>query len=99
MAGLEFNQPLGRFRLDGEPAWLNWHVTYNYLFDRLNFHVDEERVESIDDQWEFGLALGRGSKGVKIWFLTFEHIGLAYKFSSNGRYKAISLNFRSPFTY
>ncbi len=99
MAGLEFNQPLSRFRLAGEPAWLNWHVTYNYLFDRLNFHVDEDRVESIEDQWELGLALGRGDKGIKIWFLTFEHIGLAYKFSSNGRYRAISLNFRSPFTY
>ncbi|MBT8060054.1 MAG: hypothetical protein KJO33_10685 [Gammaproteobacteria bacterium] len=99
MAGLEFNQPLGRFRIDGEPAWLNWHVTYNYLFDRLNFHVDEDRVESIEDQWELGLALGRGSKGIKLWFLTFEHIGLAYRFSSDGRYRAITVNFRSPFTY
>ena len=99
MGGLEFNQPLGRFRIDGEPAWLNWHVTYSYLFDRLNFHIDEDNVESIEDQWELGLALGRGRKGVKIWFLTFEHIGLAYRFSSNGKYKAITVNFRSPFTY
>jgi hypothetical protein len=99
MAGLEFNQPLGDFRLMGEPAWLNWHITYNYLFDRLNFHVDEDRVESIDDQWEVGLALSRGSKGVKLWFITFEHVGLAYRQSSNGKYKAITFNLRSPFTY
>jgi len=99
MAGLEFNQPLGNLKLGGEPVWLNWHVTYNYLYDRLNFHVDEDNVESIDDQWEVGLALGRGGKGVKIWFMTFEHVGLAYKWSSNGRYKAISFNLRSPFTY
>jgi hypothetical protein len=99
MAGLEFNQPLSRFKLGGNPVWLNWHVTYNYLFDRLNFHVDEERVESIEDQWEVGVALGRGQRRVKIWFLSFEHVGLSYKWSSNGRYKAISLNLRSPFTY
>ncbi len=99
MTGLEFKQPLGRFKLAGEPVWLNWHVTYNYLFDRLNFHVDEDRVESIEDQWEIGLALGRGGAGVKIWFLTFEHMGLSYKWSSNGAYKAISINLRSPFTY
>jgi hypothetical protein len=99
MAGLEFNQPLGRMQLAGEPVWLNWHVTYNYLFDRLNFHVDEERTESIEDQWEVGLALGHSGKKVKIWFMSFEHVGLSYKWSSNGRYKAISFNLRSPFTY
>ena len=99
MAGLEFNQPLGRFKLGGDPVWLNWHATYNYLFDRLNFHVDEENVESIDDQWEIGVALGKGQRKVKIWFLSFEHIGLSYKWSSNGKYKAISFNLRSPFTY
>ena len=65
----------------------------------LNFISPEDIVESIDDQWEIGLALGRGGKGVKIWFLTFEHVGLSYKFSSNGRYKAITFNLRSPFTY
>lgn len=99
MAGLEFHQPLSRFKLGGEQIWLNWHVTYNYLFDSLNFHVDEDRVETIDDQWELGLALGRGGQGMKIWFMTFEHIGLSFKTSSDGRYKAISFNLRSPFTY
>ena len=99
MAGLEFNQPMQRWKLGGEPVWLNWHVTYNYMFDRLNFHVDEDNVESISDQWELGLALGRGSKGVKIWFITFELVGLSFKWSSNGKYKAISFNLRSPFTY
>jgi hypothetical protein len=99
MAGLEFNQPLSRFKLAGDPVWLNWHVTYNYLFDRLNFHVDEENVESIEDQWEVGVALGKGQRKVKIWFLSFEHVGLSYKWSSNGTYRAISFNLRSPFTY
>ncbi|MBT8054748.1 MAG: hypothetical protein HKN57_14940 [Xanthomonadales bacterium] len=99
MAGLEFDQPMGKLEFGGEPLRLNWHVTYNYLFDKLNFHIDEDRSESIRDQWQIGLALSNSSKQMKIWFMTFEHIGLSYKTSSNGAYKAISLNLRSPFTY
>jgi hypothetical protein len=98
MIGLEVNQPLKRFRPGGESVFLNWHLTYNYLFDRLNFHVDEDRFESIDDQWEVGLALGKGRQGIKIGFMTFEHVGLSYQWSSNGKFRAISVNLRSPFT-
>jgi hypothetical protein len=99
MAGLEFSQPLGNWKLGGDQVRLNWHVTYNYLFDNLNFHVGENRVESIRDQWEFGLALSKDNKPMKIWFMSFEHVGLSYKVSSNGHYNAISVNLRSPFTY
>jgi hypothetical protein len=99
MAGLEFNQPLGNWKLGGDQVRLNWHVTYNYLFDKLNFHIGEDRVESIQDQWEIGLALSKENKPMKIWFMSFEHVGLSYKTSSNGHYKAISVNLRSPFTY
>jgi hypothetical protein len=99
MTGVEVNQPLKRFELGGDALFLNWHLTYTYLFDRLNFHVDEDQVESVDDQWEIGLALGKGRKGMKIWFITFEHIGLSFKASSNGKFKAISFNLRSPFTH
>ncbi len=99
MTGIEVNQPLKRFELGGDALFLNWHITYNYMFDRLNFHVDEGRTESVNDQWELGLALGKGDKNIKIWFISFEHIGLSFKTSSNGKFKAISFNLRSPFTY
>jgi hypothetical protein len=98
MAGLEFSQPLGGLELSGEPLRLDWHVTYSYLFDKLNFYIEEGRIESIQDQWEIGLALANSRNRMKIWFMTFEHIGLSYKISSNGHYRAISLNLRSPFT-
>jgi hypothetical protein len=98
MTGLEFNQPLGNWEIGGDRVRLNWHVTYNYLFDKLNFHVEDDRVESIQDQWEIGLALANTNQNMKIWFMSFEHVGLSFKFSSNGNYKAISINLRSPFT-
>jgi hypothetical protein len=99
MTGLEFNQPFLNLTLGGDPLHLDWHVTYNYLFDKLNFHIDDDQAESVKDQWEIGLAFSKADKPIKIWFLNFEHIGLSYKWSSNGVYRAISLNLRSPFTY
>jgi len=99
MTGLEFDHPLKGMKLGNDQAWLNWHVTYNYMFDKINFHVEDDVVESVRDQWELGLALGKGNKKMKLWFLSFEHVGLSFKWSSNGTYKAISLNMRSPFTY
>ena len=98
MTGLEFDHPLKGVSLGGEDVWLNWHLTYNYFYDELNFHVDEGHVESVRDQWELGLALGKGEKKLKIWFIHFEHVGLSFKASSNGVYRAISLNMSSPFT-
>ena len=99
MTGLEYAQPLKSIELGGDALWLNLHITYNHFFDKLNFHVDEERLESVNDQWEIGLALSKGSKNIKFWFISFEHVGLSYKWSSNSQYRAISINLRSPFTY
>ena len=97
MAGIEAKQRMERFNIAGTPAWLNWHVTYDYMFDNLNFLVSEDEVVTIRDQWEFGLALSRGDSKIKIWFLQFEQLGLAYKISSNGKYRALSFNLRSRF--
>jgi hypothetical protein len=99
MAGLEFNHPLKRFSFGGDPVWLNWHFTYSYLFDNLQFHMDEEQVATVRDQWEIGLAFSNANQRVNIWFMTFEQIGLSFQTSSNGAYEAITVNFRSPFTY
>lgn len=98
MAGLEFSHRLPGADSGGDPFHFNWHLTYSYLFDDLNFHVTEDEVVSIRDEWELGLALGKGRKKVKIWFMEFEQVGLAFKFSSNGDYRALAFNLRSPFT-
>jgi hypothetical protein len=98
MTGVEFSQPLGTLMLDGDPLYFNGHLTYNWFFDRLNFHVDEERVESFRDQWEVGIAVGKRGRPINVWFMSFEHIGLAYRFSSDANFNAITVNFRSPFT-
>lgn len=63
------------------------------------FHVDPDRRESIRYQWEVGIALAKRDRPIRIWFLDFEHIGLAYRFSSDRNLSAITLNLRSPFTH
>jgi hypothetical protein len=97
MAGLEWQRPLQRLDWRGAPLYLDTHLTYDWYFDELNFHVDRYRVESFQDQWELGLALGGGGRPLELGFLSFEHVGLAYRWSSNGNFKAITLNFTSPF--
>ena len=45
-----------------------------------------------------GLALALRDRPIRIWFLEFERMGLSYRFSSDGRFKAITVNVRSLFT-
>lgn len=97
MAGVEWEQPLGRLELGGEPLYLEWHLTYDWYFDDLQFHVDRDTVETVHDQWELGLALGRSDHPFELGFLSIDHVGLAYRWSSNGTFDAIVLNFTSPF--
>jgi hypothetical protein len=98
MTGLEFSQPLGIVEHSDDPWYLNWHLTYTWYFDRLNFHIDPGQVESFRDQWELGLALGKRDRPINFWFMRFEQIGLAYRWSSDANFNAITVNFRSPFT-
>lgn len=98
MGGLEFQHPLGNLEFGGDRLWLDWHLTYNYLFDELTFHIDENHSVSIRDQWDLGLALSKGGRRIQIGPVSFEHIGLSWGVSSNGHYRAISLNLTSPFT-
>jgi hypothetical protein len=98
MAGVEFAHPLGSVEFNGDPLDLNLHLTYNWYFDRLNFHSDAERFENFRDQWELGVAFGKREDRLEFGFMSFEQIGLAYRWSSDGRFNAITVNFRSPFT-
>lgn len=98
MAGLEFSKQLGITAPGREQLWLNAHLTYTYLFDQLDFGIRGVSSATIRDEWELGLALGFRDRKIEIGFLGFEQLGLSFKTSSNGDYKAITFNLRSPFT-
>jgi hypothetical protein len=98
LVGFEGSQRSRKLTLAGAPARLNWHLTYSYLFDNLQFHVGPDEVVTVRDEWELGLALARDGGRIRFGFLGFEQIGLAFTTSSNGAYRAITVNLRSPFT-
>lgn len=96
--GIEAGHRLVGFRWFGEPTRLNWHLMYDYYFDQLNFHVSEEEVVSIRDSWELGVAISLVDQPIRIGWFSFRQLGLAYRWSSDGEYNAITFNLRSPFT-
>ncbi len=100
MAGLEFEYPFGERKLDDEQLMLSWHGMYTSFEYDLDFILDDGPLASSDpitDQWEFGISLHKQSSPIQIWFLKFDRLGLAYRFSSSGDLKGISFVLRSMF--
>jgi hypothetical protein len=97
MAGLEFDYPLGNRKLDDEQLFLSWHGMYTTFEHDLDLALDDGSTSPITDQWEFGLSLRKKDERIKIWWFSFDRLGLAYRFSSSGDLKGISFVFRSVF--
>jgi len=83
--------------MDGEQLILTWHGMYTTFENNLDMVLEDNSIEPITDQWEFGLSLRKKEKRIKIWWLSFDRLGLAYRFSSSGDLKGISIVFRSVF--
>ena len=97
MVGLEFDYPLGKRKIDGEQVFLSWHGTYTTFEDNLTSVIDDGLSTPISDQWEFGMSFRKEEGRIKILFLKFDRLGLAYRFSTSGDFKGISFVFRSTF--
>jgi len=97
MAGLEFDYPFGNRLLDNEQLYLSWHGMYTTFENDLDQTISDGSTEPITDQWEFGLSFRKEKEPINIWFLRFDRLGLAYRYSSSGDLKGISFVFRSVF--
>ena len=97
MAGLEFDYPFGQNQQVDEQLFLSWHGMYTTFEHDLDLAGDDGTTRPITDQWEFGVSFHKKNKRIKIWFLNFDRLGLAYRFSSSGDLKGISFVFRSIF--
>lgn len=97
MAGAEFRHPLGGSLAGYDSLQLNWHLTYSWLFDEAEFGLRSGVSQTVDDQWELGIALAPRDRKVKLWFLSFDQLGLSFRSSSDGAYRAITINVSSPF--
>lgn len=97
MTALEFDYPLGARTLQGEPLFVNWHVSYTWFADELELFGPDRTFDAIRDQWQVGLGINKAETPIAVWRLAFERITLVYRFSSDGELKGIGLNFRSLF--
>lgn len=97
MAALEFDYPVGNKQETDEQLVLSWHGMYTTFQDDLEIVLTDNSIEPITDEWEFGLSLHKRNKRIKILFVSFDRLGLAYRFSSSGDFKGISVVFRSVF--
>lgn len=95
---LEFSHPLGSKKIGGDPVYLHWHVAYTHYLDELELpFADSVSTAVIDDEWELGIAFGKKDKRLKLWRLGWDRVGLAYRWSTDGRLDGIRLTFHSLF--
>jgi hypothetical protein len=97
VAALEFDYPIGNKQRDDESLFVSWHGMYTSFENDLDSVLQDGSTLPITDQWEFGLSFHRKKMPIKIWWFSFDSLGLAYRFSSSGDLKGISFVFRSIF--
>jgi hypothetical protein len=97
LTAFEFDRPIAK-KIGGEPVHLYWTFGYtDYLADQPLLLGSLVTSVHIDDEWEVGMAFGRGKEPLKLWRLRWDRIGIAYRFSSDHRFQGISLSFSSIF--
>ena len=94
-AGLEFEYPVNWPRSKNDQTMLYWHVSYTDFLDEIEFKTGVEELDSVANYWQVGLAFGKNREPVRIWFLTFDRLGLAYNYSTTGSLRGIKFVFRS----
>jgi hypothetical protein len=97
MTALEFDYPLGALKLGGEQAILSWYGMYTTFENRMENRLGDNTTVQITDQWEFGVSIHKEDKPIKIWWFKSDRLGLAYRFSTSGDFKGISIVFRGIF--
>jgi hypothetical protein len=97
LTAFEFDRPIEK-KIGGEPVHLYWTFGYtDYLANEPLFLGSVVTSVHIDDEWEFGMAFGRGKEPLRLWRLRWDRVGIAYRFSSDHRFRGISLSFSSIF--
>ena len=96
LASVDFSLPIPLRAGTGDPLRLTWDFGYRWLADDLTFLARNDALRSVDDEWQLSAALAPRSGRVRIGPFSFEQIGLTYGFSSDGEFRAVTLNFNAP---
>lgn len=96
--GVEFRQPLKNMTLAGRALDLHYNFMYSFLGKDLHFGLPDGGFDVVEDQLEVGLALSFRNRPYKLWFFKIRRLGVGYKFTSEGDFKAITFSMSSWFT-
>lgn len=97
-AGLDYRHPVSWTSIGGDPLDMTWDLAYRWYGDELNFNTRTTRpATTIKDEWRLGLALALRERRWQIWFLEFDQMGLAYRVSSDGEFRGLTVNVSGSF--
>ena len=91
----EFTQPLRRFSSKDSEVLLHWHLAYTQFPNRPKAPGRLGQLDEISNYWQVGLAYARKGEEIRLWFLTFERLGLACDISPSSDLRGIKFVFRS----
>lgn len=91
----EFAYPVSWWSSKQDQTMLYWILSYTSFIEDMEFSAGPLGVESVANYWQLGMALGKRDKPIKIWFLKFDRLGLAYQHSDTGRFRGIEILFGS----
>lgn len=69
--------------------------SYTEFIDEIDFSQGVPGVGSIANYWQVGAAVGNRGTPVRIWFLNFDRLGVAYNYGNTGQLRGIRFVFRS----
>ena len=83
LTAFEFDRPIEK-KIGGEPVHLYWHVGYtDYLAHEPLLLGSRVTSVDINDEWEVGMAFGRGKEPLEALRLRWDRVGVSYRFSSD----------------
>lgn len=68
------------------------------LGEEIDFGLPGGNFDPVENLLEFGVAISFRDRPYDFWIFKIDRFGLGYQFSSNDRFKAITISLRSWFT-
>jgi len=97
LTAFEFDKPTGK-KLGEDNVHLYWRAGYtDYLKHNPLFFGATVGSIDVHDEWEVGMAFGKGAEPLRLWRLHWNRVGISYHFSSDREFKGVSVFFGSLF--
>jgi hypothetical protein len=99
LTAFEFSRPIGDKKIAGHPVRLHWHVGYTAYLNEVILNPGTSSISRmrLDTEWELGAAFSTGDEPLRLWRFKWDRVGLVYRFSGDGDFHGIGIEFHSLF--